>query len=272
MSNIPICYLGNVLYWCIKLIIMVSFSAYYISCFQQLLSLRDPSAVGDQISIERQRTSQTYAAKVKNVPQLPLPFVKTSLTQVTFATGVSLQSLESFAHTKEDKSHKVHGSIHPTTGSFSTRDSNVITDSKNHEDNTKLPMLTIAERLKYLQQSSANSSELIIGRSDYDPRRSKVMDEEWEVLEKKAAWGPRNVHRENFKSSVLVMDHSTSNSQMPFCVVNGEPVMTLYRLISLKWPRGVTFSHVTALEGYTDVTVELFLSLCSLVPLQICCA
>ena len=82
--------------------------------------------------------------------------------------------------------------------------------------------VTIAQHLRRLQQSGDSSSHIIIGASDYDPSRSKVSREEWVLLERNAASGLQGVARENFRPSLLVMDHTTDNSHTPFCVINGK--------------------------------------------------
>lgn len=71
-------------------------------------------------------------------------------------------------------------------------------------------------------QSHALLTNLIIGAQDYDPSRSSASVDEWEKLEMRAAVGSQGVPRENFSPSTLVMDHTTDNSKMTHCVINGE--------------------------------------------------
>ena len=169
------------------------------------------------------------------MPVLPLPFANPWLTLVTFATGISLQSLESESDPQLTKSrqenvniyrHRSHSS--PTKdgilspGIQGNRDSNIIAESRNHHE-CDPRSISSEEWLKRVKQSKDDSSkQIIIGVSDYDPAKLNTLKEEqWEFLEMKAAAGLRGVPRENFKPSVLAMDQETDNTRTPFCVLNG---------------------------------------------------
>ena len=126
--------------------------------------------------------------------------------------------------------------------SSSNKDSNILEEEgemvKRSRSNSGV---TIAQHLRCLQQSGDSSSRIIIGASDYDPSRSKVSREEWVSLERRAASGLQGVARENFRPSLLVMDHATDNSHTPFCVINGKQphFQTLWR-----WSGNVTITVV----------------------------
>ena len=205
------------------------------SSLQQLLSSGEAS-VGEQLSLEQNRTSQTCLERIQNVPVLPLPFVNPQLTRVTFATGISLQSLESESDPQLTKSQQGNVNIYrnrshssPTKdgilspGIQDHRDSNVIAESRNHLG-FDCRAISSEEWLKRVRQNRGESSSklVIVGDSDYDPTKLRCSrEEQWESLEMRAAAGLRGVPRQNFKPSVLAMDRETENSHMPFCVING---------------------------------------------------
>ena len=163
---------------------------------------------------------------MSQVPRLPVPFIAPQLTRVTFATAVSPESLESPLRlepakvggrfTSEDNSKS------RSTSFGSDKDSNVLLE----EELQKLSSVTIGEHMKkqlHTSKNTSGSSEcLIIGASDYDPARLSVSGARWEGLEMRAASGVSGVLHENFTPSTLVVDHSTNNSSMPLCTVNGE--------------------------------------------------
>ena len=160
---------------------------------------------------------------------LPLPFVRPQLTRVTFATSVTPESLEQPANLGKESPGR-----HRAASTSSNKDSNILEEEgeivKQSRSNSGV---TIAQHL----QSGDSSSHIIIGASDYDPSRSKVSREEWVSLERRAASGLQGVARENFRPSLLVMDHATDNSHTPFCVINGKQPhsQTLWR-----WSGSVT--------------------------------
>lgn len=126
-------------------------------------------------------------------------------------------------------------------GNVNQKDSHVIME--NLEKNTKISTLSLAQQWKHIQQSSGDPSHLIIGAKNYNPSRWKVSNREWNSLEKRAASGPRGVPRENFKPSVLVMDYTTSNSEMPVCVVNGKSVRSAPCMIPCMFIQGSPMSQ-----------------------------
>ena len=204
------------------------------SILQQLLSSADAS-VGVQLSLEQNQTSQTCLERIQDVPVLPLPFANPQLTRVTFATGISLESLESEWDPQLTKSQQGNVNMYRnrsrsspardgilSPGIQDLRDSNVIAESRNRHG-SDCRAISSEEWLKRVKQNRGDSSKLVIvGASDYDPTRLKCSREgQWVSLERRAAAGLRGVPRENFKPSVLAADRETENSHMPFCVVNG---------------------------------------------------
>ena len=137
---------------------------------------------------------------------------------MTFATSVTPESLEQPAHLGSESPGRDRAA-----SNSSSKDSNILEEEgevvKRSRSNSGV---TIAQHLRRLQQIGDSSSHIIIGASDYDPSRSKVSREEWVLLEKNAASGLQGVARENFRPSLLVMDHTTDNSHTPFCVINGK--------------------------------------------------
>lgn len=214
----------------------------YIYVHRQLLSSADAS-VGVQLSLEQNQTSQTCLERIQDVPVLPLPFANPQLTRVTFATGISLESLESEWDPQLTKSQQGNVNMYRnrsrsspardgilSPGIQDLRDSNVIAESRNRHG-SDCRAISSEEWLKRVKQNRGDSSKLVIvGASDYDPTRLKCSREgQWVSLERRAAAGLRGVPRENFKPSVLAADRETENSHMPFCVVN-EPVAVVMML------------------------------------------
>ena len=178
---------------------------------QQLLNSSHPS-VTNQIQLEQQKTVKTCADTVQNLPTLPLPFVRPQLTRVIFATSVSQESL------KQPLTHDgVLTGRHRAASGSGSKDSNILAEEGEIVKHSSTGV-SITQHLRSLQ----HSGDSVIGTSDYDPSRLKVPKEQWVSLEKRAASGLRGVAMENFKPSLLVMDHTTDNSNTPFCVINGQ--------------------------------------------------
>ena len=184
---------------------------FFLSSQQQLLN-SNHSSVSNQIQLEQQKTVKTCADSVQNLPTLPLPFVRPQLTRVIFATSVSQESLK-----QPLTLDGVLTGRHRAASGSGIRDSNILAEEGETVKHSSMGA-SIIQHLRSLQ----HSGDCVIGTSDYDPSRLKVPQEEWVSLERNAASGLRGVAMENFKPSLLVMDHTTDNSNTPFCVVNGK--------------------------------------------------
>ena len=167
---------------CVCVLLCVFFS------LQQVLAMElSPSS----LPVRPPTSTLSQSTRVTSLPSLPLPFVNSRLTRVTFLTGATPDSLNR---------------PHPLAGS----------DQSN-------PNTSLGQYLKSKQQQSGNTfTNLIIGANAYDPSKMKATKDKWEKLEIQAAAGVGGVLHENFQPSVLMMDESTDNSFTPVCAVNGE--------------------------------------------------
>ena len=181
---------------------------------------------GEQVTLDTPTTSQSHVNRLQSVPTLPLPIVNSRLTRVTFAT----KATPPFA----GKSLLPGSSAKPRASSFNVpADKNVGINNKGSTSKSTEDLnfnvsgskfLDLGEYLETVEsQSHTLLTNLIIGAQDYDSSRSNASVDEWEELEMRAAIGSQGVPRENFSPSTLVMDHTTDNSKMPHCVINGEP-------------------------------------------------
>lgn len=109
---------------------------------------------------------------------------------------------------------------------------NDISPSKSPTDgsvvsNSSKNQLTLGHYISSIEQEQSEHTgrsltNLILGASDYNPVKARATKNEWEALEMAAAAGRGGSLHENFRSSVLMMDNTTDNSTIPFCVVHGE--------------------------------------------------
>ena len=195
-----------------------------LSLLQQLLESSDEPSPMDQVDL----ATQTH---VDGLPLLPVPFVQSQLTRVTFATAPTKGNLAQPLRLSKNSPTK------PRSSSFNTSsqmlvDSNILVEEMNAKARStsfnlspevSLSSTSLSQHLKQLESTSGSSSNsLIIGASDYDPGRGDSGSKQWEELEMKASVGISGVQHENFQPSTLVMDHSTDNTKMPICVVNGK--------------------------------------------------
>jgi len=153
---------------------------------QQVLSLE---LERNSLPITPPSSRLSEASSARCLPKLPIPFVNTRLTRVTFLTGASPATL-SKPHPLVD----VHSESQPTLGEYLT--------------------------------SKVQQNHLLLGASDYKHDHNGCG--QWEELEVRAAGGLAGSLHENFKPSVLMMDEASDNSDTPVCVVNGESPITTY--------------------------------------------
>ena len=179
---------------------------------------------GQQVNLGPESTSLTSADRVQSVPLLPIPFVKSSLTRVIFQTGISSERLRRLTKNsvveEEEKDEDEDEEEEEGRG----RGREVAKPIGGARMRQILQQLTGSNTIT----SSRNLKPIMIGARDFNPQTVKGSTEEWRGLEEVAARGPQGTPHENFQPSVVIMDESTNNSRVPYCVVNGKIAENLF--------------------------------------------
>lgn len=180
-----------------------------------------------QLPLTTPTTSQSDSDIVREVPYLPLPFIKPQLTRVTFTTAASPDSLKRPLALDKGTLTKVRSSsFKDISRSQATRNSldelRIETMVSKSRSSSESGLETIGQHLHQLGNSRLNT---VVGQSDYKASGTGAAGttaHQWKELERDAAVGMQGALHENFQQSVQVMDEMSDNLQMPFTVVNGE--------------------------------------------------
>ena len=188
------------------------------------------SSDSTQISLTTPTTSQSHINNTHGIPLLPLPFLDSQRTRVTFATAPSQESLNRPLNLQvhplskpRSSSQREVGLLKATplpSGLDELRVETMLTKSRSSSTSDTE---TTGQHLQQLRGTMSPSSvAYVVGDRDYESSSGALSSEEWEELEIRGAMGTRGTLRENFEPSVQVLGQDTDNATMPFTVVNGE--------------------------------------------------
>ena len=161
--------------------------------------LTDP-ALQQQVLLNPPHSSLTSKECLRNVPFLPLPFIKSQQTITVFDNGVP--NPENWLHSGSKNTHLCFDKLENSKLSF-PQPSN---QSLNTRDNL----------------TKALNEGLIIGVSPYTPDRWKLGEKGWQHLEALCWSEDKEDQGIEYKPAVLYMNCDIDNSRTPLCPLNGE--------------------------------------------------